>query len=95
MSVRMLRPNGREIGDDEQLSLLVNDYMALGGDAILTPIMPSGGFAVTYALPQTRDAIVEWLRSRDGELPPADWRSDDAPMWSPVDRMPSGCALPD
>jgi 5'-nucleotidase len=93
MSVRMLRPDGREIGDDEQLSLLVNDYMALGGDAILAPIMPPGGFAVTYGLPRTRDAIIDWLRSRGGELHPADWGGDDAPMWSPANRVPSGCML--
>ena len=94
MSVRMLRPDGREIGDDDQLALLVNDYMALGGDAILVPITPPGGFALRYELPRTRDAIVDWLRARGGELDPADWRSDDAPTWSPADRIPPGCALP-
>jgi 5'-nucleotidase len=93
MRVRMLRPDGREIGDDETLALLVNDYMALGGDAILEPITPPGGFSLGYELPRTRDAIVDWLRSRGGELDPADWRSDDAPMWSPADRIPAGCAL--
>ena len=93
MSVRMLRPDGREIGDDDQLALLVNDYTALGGDAILEPIMPPGGFALGYEMPRTRDAIVDWLRTRGGELDPADWRSDDAPMWSPADRIPRGCAL--
>jgi 5'-nucleotidase len=93
MSVRMLRPDGREIGDDEQLSLLVNDYMALGGDAILAPIMPPDGYALRYDLPRTRDAIVDWLRSRRGELDPADWRSDAAPMWNPADRVSPGCEL--
>jgi 5'-nucleotidase len=94
MSVRMLGSNGHEITDDEQLALLVNDYMALGGDAILAPIMPPGGFTVRYELPRTRDTIVDWLRARGGELHPADWRSDGAPMWSPADRVPPECELP-
>ena len=93
MNVRMLRPDGREIDDDEQLALLVNDYMALGGDAILAPIMPPGGFEVRYEMALTRDAIVDWLRSRGGELHPADWRNDEEPMWSLGDRVRSGCAL--
>ena len=93
MNVRMLRPDGGEIHDDEQLTLLVNDYMALGGDAILAPIMPPGGFAVGYELPRTRDVIVDWLRSRGGELHPADWRSDDEPMWSLGDGVARGCTL--
>ena len=94
LNVRMLRPDGRDINDDEQLTLLVNDYMALGGDAILAPIMPPGGFSVGYELPRTRDVIVAWLRSRGGELHPSDWRSDDEPMWSLGDGVRNGCALP-
>jgi 5'-nucleotidase len=94
LNVRMLRPDGRDINDDEQLTLLVNDYMALGGDAILAPIMPPGGFSVGYELPRTRDVIVDWLRSRGGELHPSDWRSDDKPMWSLGDGVRNGCALP-
>ena len=94
MKVLMLRPDGREIEDDEQLALLVNDYLALGGDAVLAPIMPPGGFPVGYELPRTRDVIVDWLRSRGGRLDPADWRSDEAPAWNPTEKIPPGCALP-
>ena len=92
IGIRMLRADGREIQDEDDITLLVNDYMALGGDAILTPIIPPGGFELRYDLPRTRDAIIHWLRSRGGTLEPATWRSDDAPKWNPAQTIPVNCA---
>jgi 5'-nucleotidase len=94
MSVRMVRTDGSEIRDEEDIVLLVNDFLALGGDDILTPIIPPGGFELRFDLPRTRDALVNWLRARGGKLDPTDWRSDDDPKWNPGDKVPSGCKLP-
>jgi hypothetical protein len=92
MEVRMLRPDGSEIGDDDTVRLLTNDYLALGGDNILTPIIPQGGFDLHYDRPLTRDALVEWFRARGGTLRPSDWRSRDLPKWNlPSDDF-RGCA---
>lgn len=91
-AVRMVRTEGGEILDDEPITLLVNDYLALGGDGILAPIMPAGGFPLRYELPRTRDTLIGWLRARGGTLDPADWRSDDAPAWNPTNGIPAGCA---
>lgn len=93
LSVRMVKNDGSEIGDDDRIAVLVNDYLALGGDDILTTIIPPGGFALRYDLPRTRDALVDWLRARGGKLDPADWRSDDAPIWNPADRAPTDCRV--
>lgn len=93
MSVRMLKSDGRPIQDEEVITLLVNDYMALGGDAILTPVLPPGGFDLRYDLPRTRDAFLDWLQARGGELDPVDWRSDHAPKWNPVETIPASCSL--
>lgn len=92
LGVRMVRTDGSEIRDDDRVALLVNDYLALGGDDILTAIMPPNGFALSYELPRTRDALVDWLRTRGGNLDPADWRSDNAPRWNPGGRLPANCS---
>lgn len=94
LSVRMLRNDGREILDDDLVTLLVNDYLALGGDDILEPIMPDGGFALRYDRPRTRDALVDWLRTRGGSLDPANWQSHDAPKWTPRNIIPTNCSSP-
>ena len=92
MEVRILRPDGSEIGDDDTVRLLANDYLALGGDNILTPVIPEGGFDIRFDLPQTRDTLVAWFRARGGTLRPADWRSHAAPRWNlPSDDF-RGCA---
>ena len=82
INVRMLRPDGSEIGDDDTIRLLANDYLSLGGDNILTPIIPDGGFDLHFDRPRTRDALVEWFKARGGSLHPADWRSHGAPKWN-------------
>ena len=92
MEVRILRPDGSEIGDGDTVRLLANDYLALGGDNILTPVIPEGGFDIRFDLPQTRDTLVAWFRARGGTLRPADWRSHAAPKWNlPGDDF-RGCA---
>jgi 5'-nucleotidase len=94
MSVRMVRTDGSEVTDEEDIVLLVNDFLALGGDDILTPIIPPGGFELRFDLPRTRDALVDWLRARGGKLDPANWRSDDAPKWNPGEQSMSLSAKP-
>jgi 5'-nucleotidase len=82
LAVRMFRKDGTEILDEERITLAVNDYLALGGDGILTPIIPPGGFALHYDQPRTRDVFVDWLRRRGGNIDPGSWRSDAAPKWN-------------
>mgnify|MGYP001817546142 FL=1 len=93
MQVRMLRNNGTAIQDDDRVTVLTNDYLALGGDNIFTPIIPEGGFDLRYDGPRTRDALVEWFRRHGGRLDPADWRSVESSKWNPSDIIPADCAL--
>ena len=93
MTVRLLRDDGSEIRDDDRVRLLVNDYLALGGDRILAPLIPPGGLALQFDQPLMRDVVVDWLRQRPGEIRRADWRSDDAPKWTPPDIIPGECEL--
>lgn len=88
---RMVRDDGTEVGDDDRVTVLANDYLAYGGDRIMTPGIPAGGLEVRYDLPLTRDVIVDWLEEHGGHLHPDNWRSDDKPRWNLPDGFPQTC----
>lgn len=90
--VRVLRDDGSEVLDGDRVTVLANDYLAYGGDGIMTPGTPPGGLEVSYDLPLTRDVLVRWLQERGGRLHPDDWRSDGAPRWNLPDGFPRSCA---
>jgi 5'-nucleotidase len=89
--VRMISASGREILDEDRVMLAVNDYLALGGDGILEPIIPEGGFELRFEQPRTRDVFVEWLQRHGGSLHPEDWGSHAAPKWNAP--SPTDCSL--
>ena len=82
MNVRLVREDGSEILDDDPIRLLANDYLALGGDGILTPVVPPGGFELRFDQPRTRDVLLDWFRDQGGSLHPDDWRSHARPEWN-------------
>jgi 2',3'-cyclic-nucleotide 2'-phosphodiesterase (5'-nucleotidase family) len=62
LAITMRRPSGAVIADDDTVLLVTSDFLATGGDGILTPIMPPGGFPVDAAAPLARDMLIEYLR---------------------------------
>jgi len=93
MGVVMERANGSVIRDDDRVSVIVNDYLALGGDDILAPVMPDRGFDIDDTMPLTRDVLVEWFRNRADALDPADFVTTDRPKWNVPDSLPESCTL--
>ena len=93
MRLAMRRTDDSVIEDNDVVRVVANDYVALGGDNVLAPIMPPAGFALDDSLPLTRDTFVEWLRQRGGTLDPADFLTDHAPKWTRPARVPSSCRL--
>ena len=91
MNVLMRLDDGREIMDEDNFRIVVNDFLALGGDDILTPVIPEGGFEIRYDMPLTRDALVEWFRAGPPTLAPEDFRTHDAPKWTVPDIIPNTC----
>ena len=85
--VVIVRDNGEPVPDDGRLRIVANDFLATGGEGILTPVLPAGGFPLDGTLPLTRDALVDWFRGRD-RLAPEEWSSADAPRW----QLGPGCA---
>ena len=94
MQVRMLRTDGAEITDDEVLRVVVNDFLLLGGDDILTPVIPEAGFPIPNGTPLVRDTLVRWFRSNPGVMSPADFVDADALRWNLPEELPAECRLP-
>ncbi len=93
MQIVMRRNDGSEIRDDDRLRIISNDFLALGGDDILTPAIPEDGLPIDQGLPQTRDALLAWLRSRPGELDAASLRTHSKPKWNVPASIPDSCTF--
>lgn len=86
--------DGEPINDNDTLRVIVNDYMALGGDGVMTPVMPDGGFAIDTSMPMTRDVFIDWVMAKGGTLHPDDYITAGDPKWTGSFPVPSSCALP-
>jgi len=93
MSVQMIRSNGWEIQDSDTLRVVVQDFLLLGGDNVLTPVMPEGGFEIPYTTPLVRDILVEWFRNRGGSMNAAQFRDPDNLRWNLPDPLPEDCVF--
>ena len=93
MKVVMELSNGTKIHDGDRVRVIVNDYLALGGDDILTPVIPESGFDIDNNTPLTRDVLVEWFRAKAGSLNPDDFLTTDRPRWNLPDSLPASCTL--
>jgi 2',3'-cyclic-nucleotide 2'-phosphodiesterase (5'-nucleotidase family) len=91
LAVTMLRPSGAPIRDDERLLVSTMDFLATGGDGILSPVMPPGGFAVATDGTLARDDIADWLRRRSGHLREEDLINPANPRWQYSETPPIDC----
>ncbi len=92
MNITMSRADGRDIQDDDNIKVVVNDYLALGGDNILTPIMPDGGYQIAGNLPMVRDAVGRWFSAHGGRLRAGQFEDLDKPRWNLPDPFPAACS---
>jgi len=93
MKVVARRPDGSEIGDDERVRLIANDFLALGGDDILTPVIRDAGFDIDDSMPLVRDVLVTWFRNGPATLRPEDFSSAGAPRWNVPASLPASCTF--
>jgi hypothetical protein len=71
----------------------VNDFLLLGGDDILTPAIPDGGFDLQTDTPLVRDTLVEWFRNRGGSINAAQFRDPQNLRWNLPDPLPENCVF--
>lgn len=93
MDLRMKLDDGTLIDDSARVRVLVNDFLALGGDGILVPIMPDGGFDFDDSLPMTREALISWL-AQEKQLRDEQFLTGDNPKWLVASAIPETCVLP-
>ena len=92
MAVTLRLDNGREIEDTDTVRVVANDFLALGGDDILTPAIPPSGLSTDQGLPATRDVLVAWFSESPDPLDPDQFRTRAAPKWVVPDIVPESCA---
>jgi len=85
MRIDILRDDGQMVQPTDRLRVVVNDFLLLGGDGILDPVLPRPDAAIDDRLPRTRDALVHWLEQQD-RLRPEDF-DGGAPRY----RVSPGC----
>ena len=64
----LTRPSGAAIRDEETLQVVVSDFVATGGDGILAPVTPPGGFPIDHSTPLMRDVFADYLAQYKGPL---------------------------
>ena len=92
MDVTLRLDDGREVADTDTIRVVANDFLALGGDDILTPAIPPEGLNTDQGLPLTRDVLVQWFLENAGTLDPAQFRTHATPKWVVPDIIPETCA---
>ena len=84
--------NGSILRDEDSVTLIANDFLVLGGDDVLSPIIPDEGFSIDYSQPLVRDVLVDWFRNQSGTLNPDDYVTTARPKWLLPEPMPGTCA---
>ena len=84
-NIEMILSDGRVIADDDRLRVLANDFLAMGGDGILTPAMPTDGFEYEDDAVLTRDLLVQWFKERGGHIAATDFNSEASRRWNFTD----------
>jgi 5'-nucleotidase len=84
-NIEMVLSDGRVIADDDRLRVLANDFLAMGGDGILTPAMPTDGFEYEDDAVLTRDLLVQWFKERGGHIAATDFNSEASRRWNFTD----------
>lgn len=80
------------VGTNDPLLVVVSDFLATGGDGILAPVMPPGGFPVDYAAPLMRDVFVEYLKNLEGPLREEQLVDTSNPQLAVTGALPMSCA---
>ena len=83
--------NGRQVGDNDQISVVTTDFLATGGDGIFATVTPPQGLDVEETGLMVRDVAADWFRRRGGRLREEDLVNRENPRWLVPGPMPVRC----
>lgn len=93
MNVTMTLDDGRDILDEDRIKIVVNDFLVFGGDDLLTPVLPDGGFEFSTDLPMVRDVLVSWFGEQHGPLRAEQFLGPESQRWNIPDPLPAECVF--
>jgi 5'-nucleotidase len=73
---------GEAIEDGRRVLVATTDFLATGGDGILTPVTPPQGFDIPDSARLLRDVVADWVRRRGGRLRAEQLIDPRRPRWS-------------
>lgn len=77
LDIQMQRLDGSIISDDEQLTVMTTDYLAMGGVNVIDPVQLDRS-----DYPLMREVFVDWLRAHGGVLNAEQFLDTDSPRWN-------------
>jgi len=93
MNIEMVLDSGHVIDDDDRVRIASNDFLVTGGDSILTPAAPEGGYQYDDDPRRTRDVVANWLRAHGGSLKAAEFQNAANRRWNLPRSVPATCTL--
>ena len=93
MTIEMVLDSGHVIDDDDRVRIASNDFLVTGGDNILAPAEPEGGYEYADDPRLTRDVVANWLRARGGSLKAAEFQNAANRRWNLPRSVPATCTL--
>jgi len=93
LRVVLRRRDGSVIGKDDRLTVVTNDFVASGGDGVLSPLGPVGAARSLEGVPLLRDAVANGLRRRGGHVSEDQLRVSGSPRWSYPGSRPVSCGV--
>lgn len=91
VSVELVLDDGSRVGKTDVLNVAVNDFLVLGGDNVLTPVIPDGGFDTTGDWPLARDVIIEWFAKHGGKMNAEQFLDVDKKRWNLPNDLEKNC----
>jgi len=80
-NIEMMLDDGRRVADEDRLRLIANDFLVTGGDSILAPGMPDGGYQLADDPRFVRDVLVQWFRRQGASLGSEEFSTAESPRW--------------
>ena len=92
LDLMVVGDSGIPITDDQVLLVAVSDFLATGGDGILGPVIPPGGFQIPETAPLVREVLAGYLRSLGGHLREEQLLDGDNPRLTVAGVLPIDCS---